>query len=187
MTLMKFILQKTRQKNLPRFINVDFKLDIVTKALQKYVKLLLNDLKNFHGASLDTDATGDALGGSALFSHNHDLHGAGLDALAALHAQLLIDHVNAGLGVLGDSTSLTDLSTLAALNADIGLSLTILASNDLDAAQIRMELLVECIGASTDALQASHALYAFLNGKSLHRKNLFSKIFLMYYTEEKAK
>ena len=143
-------------------------------------KLLFHDLQHFHGASLDTDATGDALGGSALFSHNHDLHGAGLDALATLHAQLLVDHVNAGLGVLGDSASLTDLSTLAALNADIGLSLTILASNDLDAAQGHIIGLIECLGAGLNTLQAGHASLGFLNSELLHGKTLLYFLFTTY-------
>ena len=38
----------------------------------------------------------------------HNLHGAGFHALAALDAQLLVDHVNAGLGVLGDGLVFTE-------------------------------------------------------------------------------
>ena len=91
----------------------------------------------------------------------HDLHGADLNTLAALHAQLLVDHVNAGLGVLGDGAMLTGLHALAALDADHGLGFAVLAGNHLNAAQIRMELFVECVGASTNTLQASHALYTF--------------------------
>ena len=145
-------------------------------------KLLFHDLQHFHGASLDTDATGDALGGSALFSHNHDLHGAGLDALAALHAQLLVDHVNAGLGVLGDSASLTDLSTLATLNADHGLCLALLLY-DLDAGQILVELLIESGGTCVNALQTCHALSALFNSKLLHSKESPLHVVLrLYYT-----
>ena len=114
-------------------------------------KLLFHDLQDLHGASLYADAAGDALGGGAVFGHDHDLHGAGFHALAAGGAQLLIDHVHAGLGVLGDGTGLADLSALAALDAGHGLSACALG-NDLDAAQIRVEFFVESVGAGTDAL-----------------------------------
>ena len=78
---------------------------------------------------------------------NHDLHGANLDALTALDAELLVDHVNAGLSILSDSASLTDLHALATLDADIGLC-SIALCNDLDSGQIGVKLLVECFGAS---------------------------------------
>ena len=71
------------------------------------MQLLFHDLQDFHGASLDTDATSNALGGSALLCHNHNLHGADLNALTALNTQLLVDHVHASLGILGNSTGLT--------------------------------------------------------------------------------
>ena len=101
--------------------------------LPVYVEnLLFDDLQNIHGASLDADAAGDALGSRALGLQNHDLHGANLHALAAGDALLLIDHVDAGLGVLGDCLMLTDLHALAALDADIGLG-TLTLGHDLQA------------------------------------------------------
>ena len=135
------------------------------------MQLLFHDLQDFHGASLDTDATSDALGGSALLCHNHNLHGADLNALAALDAQLLVDHVHAGLGVLSDSLMLTDLHALAALDADIGLG-SIALGNDADAAQIFVELLIESFGASLNTLQASHTFRIFLNSELLHNREL---------------
>ena len=78
--------------------------------------LLLNDLQDFHGAGLDTDATGDALGHRVALLVDHDLHGADLHALAAADAELLVDHVHTGLGILGDGTGFAHLSALTALN-----------------------------------------------------------------------
>ena len=133
------------------------------------MQLLFHDLQDFHGAGLNTDATCDALGGSALLGHDHDLHGADLNTLAALNAQLLVDHVNTGLGVLSDSTGLTDLSTLATLDANLGLSITVLAFNHLDAAEGHVIGLIKCLGTGLDALQAGHASLIFLNSELLHR------------------
>ena len=131
-------------------------------------KLLLDDLQDLHGAGLDADAAGDALGGGALGLQDHDLHGADLDALAAADTVLLADHVDAGLGVLGDGAVLTDLHALAALDADVGLGVVALC-NDLDAGKIFIEFLIKCSGASTDALEACHALSVFLNRQSFHQ------------------
>jgi len=132
--------------------------------------LLFDDLQNLHGAGLDTDAAGNALGNRALFLMYHDLHGAHSNTSAAANAQLLVDHINAGLGILGDSAMLTGLHALATLDAHIGLRAAILAGNDLDAGIIRMELLIKRFGTSLDTLQASHALGILLNSQLLHRK-----------------
>ena len=131
--------------------------------------LLFDDLQDLHGAGLDTDAAGDALGSSVL--HDHDLHGADLDTLATGDALLLVDHVHTGLGVLSDSLMLTDLHALAALNADVGLC-SIALGNDADAAQIFVKLLIESGGTGFDALQASHALCALFNSELLHKRTL---------------
>jgi hypothetical protein len=131
--------------------------------------LLFDDLQHFHRASLNTDATGDALGNRVTFLMDHDLHGANLDALAATDTQLLVDHVYTGLGILGDSAVLTQLHALAALDAGIDLGATIFVCNDLDAAQIRIKFLIECLRAGLHTLQTSHALRIFLNSKLLHK------------------
>ena len=129
--------------------------------------LLLDDLQDLHGAGLDTDAAGDALGSGILGLQNHDLHGADLNTLAAGNAQLLVNHVDTGLGILSDGTLLTDLCTLAALNAGHGLG-TAALGNDLDAAEIGIKFLVESGGTCIDALQASHAFGTLLNHELLH-------------------
>ena len=133
-----------------------------------YRNLLLDNLQNLHGASLNADTAGDALGCRILGLENHNLHGANGNALAAANTLLLVDHVNAGLGVLGNGFMLAGLHALAALDADIGLCRTVLG-NDLNAAQIGIEFLVESIGTGTDALQTCHALGIFLNSKLFHR------------------
>ena len=138
--------------------------------MKDYVNLFFDNFQNFHGACLDADAAGNALGGSALLSHDNDLHGACLNTLAALDAQLLVDHVNAGLGVLGDGLVFTDLHALAALDADHGLCFALLVY-DLDAGQILMELLIESGGTCVNTLQTCHALSALFNCKLLHSKN----------------
>ena len=133
--------------------------------------LLFHDLQDVHGAGLDTDAAGDALGSRILGLEDHDLGGADLDTLAAGNALLLIDHVHAGLGILSDSLVLTDLSALAALDADHGLCASALC-DDLDAGQIRMEFFIERSGASLDTLQTSHTLCTFFNNKLLHMNEI---------------
>ena len=137
-----------------------------------YAKLLLNDLQQFHGASLNANAAGNALGSRTFRRSNHDLHGANFNALAAGSTQLLIDHIDTGLGILSDRTGLANLSTLATLDAGHGLSAAVLAGNDTDAGQILIKYLVESIGASLHALQASHALNTLFNSQLLH-KNAF--------------
>ena len=147
--------------------------------LPVYVEnLLFDDLQNIHGASLDADAAGDALGSRALGLQNHELHGANFHALAAGDALLLVDHVDAGLGVLGDSFMLTNLHALAALNAGHGLG-TVALGNDLDAGIIGVEFLVEGFGAGLNALQASHTFGIFLNNELLHRK--ITPLFIYFF------
>ena len=73
---------------------------------------------------------------------DHDLHGADSNAGTAADTQLLIDHVNTGLGILSDSTVLAGLHALTALNTGHGLGAGALG-NDLDSGIILMELLVE--------------------------------------------
>ena len=144
--------------------------------------LLFHDLQDLHGASLNADAACDTLGGRTILRCDHDLHGAGFYALAAGGAELLVDHVDTGLGVLGNSASLTDLCTLTALNADHRLCLALLL-HDLDAGQVLMELLIESGGTCINTLQTGHALSALLNCKLLHKKEspLLHKVRL-YYT-----
>ena len=129
--------------------------------------LLFDNFQNFHGASLDTNAAGDALGNGILVLLNHDLHGAGFHALAAANTVLLIDHVYTGLRVLGDRVMLTAAHALTALNTGHGLCAAVF-SYDFDAAQILMKLLIKGGGTSTHTFQASHALHIFLNSKLLH-------------------
>ena len=149
--------------------------------------LFFHDLQDFHRTSLDADAAGDALGNGRAFLMYHDLHGTHSHTSAAANAQLLIDHVNAGLGILCDGAMLTSLHALAALDAHIGLCATVLSGNDLDAGIIGIEFLIECFGASLDTLQASHALGVLLNSQFLHRKNIrsFSVITYLLYIEFK--
>ena len=132
-------------------------------------ELLLYNFQHFHGAGLDADAAGDALGSGVLGLEDHDLHGAGLHTLAAADAVLLVDHVHAGLGVLGDGVVLAGLHALAALDAHIGLGAGSLGNN-LNAAQILIEFLIECLGTRTDTLQACHALNVFFYREFFHDK-----------------
>ena len=139
--------------------------------------LLLDDLQDLHGAGLDADAAGNALGGGSALVVDHDLEGADLDALAAAGAQLLVDHVHAGLGILGDGTGLADLHALAALDADHGLRAAVLALDDLDAGLGDIIDLVECLGAGLYTLQTGHALGALLDRQLLHRIDLLFRVF----------
>ena len=138
-------------------------------ALCRY--LLLHDLQDLHGASLDADATCNTLTGGIALLQYHDLHGADLHALATGNTQLLVDHVNAGLGILGDRTMLASLFTLAALDTGHGLCATALR-NHLDAGIIRIEFFVEGIGACANALQTSHTFRSFFHSEFLHNRGL---------------
>ena len=135
-----------------------------------YVGLAFDDFQDLHGASLGADATSNALRGSAAFLQDHNLHGAGFHALAARNTELLINHVDAGLGILGNSTMLTNLHALATLDASHGLGLASLVGADLDGAECHIKFLIECFGASLNALQTSHALFIFLNSQFLHKR-----------------
>ena len=135
------------------------------------IGLFLYDFQKLHGASLDTDATGNALGDRHLRLVDHDLHGASFYALSTADAQLLIDHINAGLGVLGDSTMLTGAHTLAALNAGHGLCAGAFC-NDLDAGIVGVELFVKRLGASPDTFQTGHTFHILLNRQLLHIKGI---------------
>ena len=140
-------------------------------------QLLLDDLQDLHGASLDTDAAGQALGGRTLLGQNHNLHGAGLNALTAADALLLVDHVNTGLGVLSDGFMLAGTHALAALDTDVGLGSASLLNN-LDAAEGHVVHLIKSLGTSLDTLQASHAFCALLNSELLHKRTLLYLLFI---------
>ena len=150
-------------------------------AIFLYVCLVFDDLQNLHGASLGTDAAGDALRSRAAFLQNHDLHGASFHALTTGNTQLLVDHVDTGLGILGDGAVLTDLHALAALDAGHGLGIAGLVGADLDGAEGHIELLIECLRASLDTLQACHALLIFLNGQFFHKRIYPFYIFMIFY------
>ena len=137
--------------------------------------LLLDDLQDLHGAGHDADAAGDALGSGGIVVLDDQAEGAGLGAFAAAGAQLLADHVNAGLGILGDGTVGAGLGAQTALGADLGLG-GALALHDLDAGLGDIVLLVECLRASLDTLQAGHALGALLDGQLLHKIDLLYRV-----------
>ena len=150
------------------------------------MRLLFDDLQDLHGANLCTDAAGDALAGGTLSGSDHDLHGADLHTLTAGSAELLVDHIHAGLGILGDSTSLTNLGTLTALDAGHRLCCAVLVHNT-DARQILVKFLIESLGASLHTFQTSHALSALLNHQFLHERNLLFPLLQRYYTVHKRK
>lgn len=145
--------------------------------LRQWIRLLLDDLQDLHGAGLDADAAGDALGSRSVLVLDDQAEGACLGALAAAGAELLADHVNAGLGVLGDGTVGASLGAQTALGADLGLG-SALALHDLDAGLGDIILLVESLGTSLDALQAGHALGAFLDRQLLHKIDLLFRVFV---------
>ena len=145
------------------------------------IVLLFHDLQDLHGASLDTDAAGNALGGRTVFRSYHDLHGTSFYALAAGSTELLIDHVDTGLGILGNCTSLADLCTLTALNTDHRLCFALLFY-DLNAGQVLVELLIKSGRTCINTLQTGHALSALLNCKLLHNKESPLLKVRLYYT-----
>ena len=133
----------------------------------RHISLLFYDFQDLHGAYLCADAAGDALASSIAFFQNHNLHGADLNALATGNAELLVDHVHAGLGILGDCPVFANLFALTALNAGHGLCASALG-DDLNAGIIGVEFFIEGVGACTHALQTSHTFCTFFNGELLH-------------------
>ena len=130
------------------------------------IPLLLHHAQQVHRTGLGADAAGNALGGR--LTHRHNLHRACLDAVSAADAQLFVDHIDAGLGILADRAMGAGAHAFAALYAglDLGFALVV---HDLYAALGRIKLLVEGLGAGPDAAQARHALNVFIGYKLLHR------------------
>lgn len=141
------------------------------------VSLLFNNFQDFHRTCLDANTAGNALGNRQLGLMYHNLHRTYLDALAAADAFFLIDHVNAGFGILGNGLMLTYLGTLAALDTYVGLGTGSLGY-DLQTAQILVEFLIKCFGTCPNTFQASHAGDVFFYGKLFHSKD-FSFFFVV--------
>ena len=135
-------------------------------AYEKEELLGFHNFQAIHGACLDAFAAHDALGRGLAFNHDHQVQGAGLHAVAALDAQLLIRHPDA-LGVLGDGFVGAGLGALAALNAGGGNGLTLLFHN-LDARLEFVDLFVESHGAFHYAADAAHAFIFFDATQTLH-------------------
>ena len=132
-------------------------------------KLLLDDLQQIHRAGLGADAAGDALGGGV--AEGHHLHGTDFDALAAGGAELFVNHVNAGFGVLGDGVVGTGAGALAALYAGLDLRLAVVV-HDADAALVLVKHLVEGFGTRSHTGQTRHTGYALLDGYLFHGVHL---------------
>ena len=94
------------------------------------------------------------------------MEGAGLHALAAGLAELLVDGVNA-LGVLGDGVLGAGLGALAALGADDGLHSAV-ALAKLDAGESLVKGLEVGVGAGLHTGLASLTLDTLLNNKFLN-------------------
>jgi hypothetical protein len=133
--------------------------------------LLFHDLQHFHRACLHANSAGDALGGSTLCGRNHYLHGAYFHTLAAGSAELLVDHVHAGLGILGNSAGLTSSGALAALDAGHGLGTAILGNNT-DTRKIFIKCLMERGRTGADTFQTGHAGHVLFYSELLHQKRI---------------
>ena len=117
-----------------------------------------------HGTRLRADAAGNALaGGLGLRGHDHNVHGAGLHALAAADTLLLVDHVHA-LGILGDGALGAGAGALAAHDAAVDLRLAVRLGGDADAAQIGVKLFVKSFRTRSYTGQARLAGVLFAYG-----------------------
>jgi hypothetical protein len=135
--------------------------------------LFFDDLQQLHGTSFHTNTTCNALGNGITLFVDHDLHGTCFHTLTTTNAQLLVDHINTGLGILCNGTMLTHTHALATLDAGIRLSAVALGDN-LNAGIVGMELLIKSLGASANTFQASHTFQILLNSKLFHlRKTPF--------------
>lgn len=133
------------------------------------MKLFFHNLQHFHGARLNADPAGDALGNGIFRLMYHNLHGTNLNTFSAADAVFLIDHINAGLGVLGNGLMLTSFHALTALDTGLRLG-TASLGDDLNGGIVGVEFLIKGLGAGANALQASHAFHIFLNSESLHNE-----------------
>ena len=128
--------------------------------------LTTRDSQNVPRAGFYADAAGNALG--YLFGGvDHDLHRAGLGALAAAHAELLVDHVHA-LGVLGDGALLADLGALAALGTCLDVDDAGILQPHADAGLFLVVHLIISGGAGVHALVARVALGRVLDLDLFH-------------------
>ena len=138
-----------------------------SRSCPPFAVLFFNDFQDVHGTDLDADTAGNTLAGGAAFFHDHDLHGTSFNALATGNTELLVDHVDAGLGILGNGAVLAGLFAFAALDAGVGLCAGTLGY-DLDAGIIRVKFLIKSIGASLDTFQTSHTFCTLFNHEFLH-------------------
>ena len=129
----------------------------LTLPVKIFIKLLLYDFQNLHGASFDADAAGNALGcvGCA-FRHDHHTKGTSCHTFTAADTKLLIDHVHA-LGILRDGAFGAGAGALAAHDAVHDLGLTVGLGDDLDAAEVGIVLLIEGLGAGDNTAHTSLA------------------------------
>jgi hypothetical protein len=132
------------------------------------IKLLFFNFQDAHRTSLGANTAGNALGHGILLLMYHHLGRTYFHTLTATDTQLLVDHIDAGLGILADRAMGAGAHAFAALYAglDLGFALVV---HDLYAALGRIKLLVEGLGAGPDAAQARHALNVFIGYKLLHR------------------
>jgi len=154
-------------KKQPLILKIRIKKRLISQPL--IFALLLFNFQNAHRTSLGANAAGNALGNGILLLMYHHLGGANFHALAAADAELLVDHINTGLGVLCDSTVFTDLHTFAALNAGHRLGRAVLF-HDTNAGIVLVEFLIKSYRASTYAFQASHTRCIFFYYKFLHKE-----------------
>ena len=115
----------------------------------------------------DADTASNTFCCGVLRLQDHYLHGAHFNTLATADTVLFIDHIDTGLGVLCNCFVLTDLHALAALDTSHRLCTGTLC-DDLDAAKIRIELLIKSNRTSAYALQASHTFGILLDSEFLH-------------------
>jgi hypothetical protein len=95
------------------------------------------------------------------------MEGTSLCALTAGGAQLLINHINTGLGILSDRTVLTSLHAFATLDTCHRLCAA-LPLNYANTRQIGIKGLMESIGTCANALKARHTLNILFNSKFFH-------------------
>ena len=140
-------------------------------AFRRLCSLLLLHREDAHGACLGAQAAGNALAWLGVFrlGHDHYLHGASLDALAAANALALVDHIHA-LSVLRDGSLGAGPGALAAHDAILHLGLAIGLSDNADAAEIRIKLLIKRLGTGPNAAQARLTGICFTDYQLFHMR-----------------
>ena len=113
-------------------------------------ELALLNLQNLLGTCPDAEAAGRAFRGRRIVVLYNDAKGTYLGALAALGAELFVNHIHA-LSILGNGAAFAYLGAFAALRTYLHLGHAGLALQNMDAGFVWIKLFIESLRARDNA------------------------------------